>query len=132
MAGDTSLSEHYAFCGMQHIFDQHRDPVTVIKFANNDKTRLACASRDGTLSVFSLEMDPPSLSCCLRGHSREVNGNSLLPSHTVTCTFLQILTGQWVTTQSFQHHQMVHVVCGTHSLVCVFVRYQTAVVEHSY
>ena len=74
MAGDTSLSVHYAFCGMQHIFDQHRDAVNVIKFANNDKTKLACGSRDGTLSVFSLESEPPSLSCLLRGHQKEVHG----------------------------------------------------------
>lgn len=25
MAGDTSLAEHYAFCGMHHIFDRHKD-----------------------------------------------------------------------------------------------------------
>jgi len=25
MAGDATLSEHYAFCGMQHIFDKHKD-----------------------------------------------------------------------------------------------------------
>ncbi len=24
MAGDTSISENYAFAGMHHIFDQHR------------------------------------------------------------------------------------------------------------
>lgn len=74
MAGDTSLSVHYAFCGMQHIFDKHTDAVTVIKFANNDRTRLASASKDGTLSVFSLELEPPSLSCCLQGHHKAVNG----------------------------------------------------------
>ena len=74
MAGDSSLSEHYAFCGMQHIFDRHRDSVTVIRFAHDDKTRLACASRDGTLSVFSLEPEPSSLSCSLERHEREVNG----------------------------------------------------------
>ena len=25
MAGDASLAEHYAFCGMHHIFDRHKD-----------------------------------------------------------------------------------------------------------
>lgn len=25
MAGDASLAEHYAFCGMHHIFDRHQD-----------------------------------------------------------------------------------------------------------
>lgn len=49
-------------------------PVMAIRFANDDKTRLACASRDGTLSVFNLTSEPPSLVCTLRGHSRAVNG----------------------------------------------------------
>ena len=44
-----------------------------IQFANDDKTRLASASRDGTLSVFDLTTDPPSLACVLRGHTRAVN-----------------------------------------------------------
>lgn len=35
MAGDTSLAEHYAFCGMHHLFDRHTDaskyePDTVV------------------------------------------------------------------------------------------------------
>lgn len=117
MAGDATLSEHYAFCGMQHIFDKHKDasepsiipgtwhhmvtflpsplpsplpstlpsplpsplppcPVMSIQFANDDKTRLATASRDGTLSVFNLTSDPPSLACTLRGHTGAVNGRS--------------------------------------------------------
>lgn len=25
MAGNTSLAEYYAFCGMHHIFDRHKD-----------------------------------------------------------------------------------------------------------
>ena len=72
--GDSSLSEHYAFCGMQHLFDSHKDSITVIKFANDDKTRLACASNDGTLSVFVLEPETSSLACSLERHDGEVNG----------------------------------------------------------
>ena len=45
-----------------------------LKFANDDKTRLASASRDGSISVFNLTSEPPSLVCILRGHSRAVNG----------------------------------------------------------
>ena len=99
MAGDSSLSEHYAFCGMHHIFDKHqwafwnqsnhhsillidysvfaigyRDAVTVIKFANDDRSSLACASRDGTLSVFSLIPEPPTLASTLQGHRLAING----------------------------------------------------------
>ena len=72
--GDHSLSEHYAFCGMQSLFDTHKDSITVIKFANDDKTRLACASNDGTLSVFTLCPEPPMLLCSLERHKGEVNG----------------------------------------------------------
>ncbi|CAI8025616.1 WD repeat-containing protein 13 [Geodia barretti] len=73
MAGDTSLAEHYAFCGMHHIFDRHKDAVIAIRFANDDKSRLACASRDGTLSVFNVSTEPPSLLATLSGHRRPVN-----------------------------------------------------------
>ena len=52
--------------------------VTLVRFANDDKTRLACASKDGTLTVFSLVSEPPSLACTLRGHSRGVNGKHLI------------------------------------------------------
>lgn len=72
--GDSSLSEHYAFCGMQSLFDQHKESITVVKFANDDKTRLACACDDGTLSVFVLDPEPPSLLCSLQKHKGEVNG----------------------------------------------------------
>jgi WD40 repeat protein len=47
--------------------------VTAIRFANDDKSLLACASRDGTLSVFNLTSEPPSLVATLRGHHRAVN-----------------------------------------------------------
>lgn len=50
--------------------------VMALKFANDDKTRLASASRDGSISVFNLTSEPPSLVCILRGHSRAVNGES--------------------------------------------------------
>lgn len=48
--------------------------VTSLKFANDDKSRLACGSRDGTLSVFDMSTEPPSLISILRGHRRPVNG----------------------------------------------------------
>ena len=72
--GDNSLSEHYAFCGMQSLFNAHKASITVIKFANDDKTRLACASDDGTLSVFVVYPGPPSLQRSLERHKGEVNG----------------------------------------------------------
>ena len=30
MAGDASLADHYAFCGMHHIFDRHKDAGTLL------------------------------------------------------------------------------------------------------
>ena len=45
-----------------------------LRFAKDDKTRLASASQDGSISVFNLTSEPPSLECTLRGHSRAVNG----------------------------------------------------------
>ena len=125
MAGNTSLSENYAFAGMYHIFDQHAETglygtptlhfhslhftlipfsffsfviwyhiikslcsrflfllqsllfapkVTAIKFANDDKYRLACSSTDGKLSVCALVPSPPSVLCTLRGHKAAVLG----------------------------------------------------------
>ncbi|XP_027054020.1 WD repeat-containing protein 13-like, partial [Pocillopora damicornis] len=72
MAGNTSLGENYAFAGMYHIFDQHAESVTAIKFANDDKFRLGCSSADGTLSVCVLVPSPPSVTCTLRGHTAAV------------------------------------------------------------
>ena len=61
-----------------------------IQFANDDKTRLTSASRDGTLSVFDLTSDPPSLACVLRGHTRAVNGKCYirnpLTDQTASCS----------------------------------------------
>ena len=48
--------------------------VVAVRFAHNDKSRLACCSHDGTLSVFSLASEPPVLACSLRGHTAAVNG----------------------------------------------------------
>jgi WD40 repeat protein len=74
MAGDTTLAENYAFAGMHYIFDKHSEAVTVIKFSPNEKTRLACCSKDGTLSIHTLSPGPPTLICTLRGHKRAVTG----------------------------------------------------------
>ncbi|XP_028669419.1 WD repeat-containing protein 13 [Erpetoichthys calabaricus] len=73
MAGDTTLSENYAFAGMYHIFDQHVDSaVPKVQFANDDKHLLACCSLDGTLSILALVPAPPSVRLVLKGHLRAV------------------------------------------------------------
>ncbi|GAA6068219.1 WD repeat-containing protein 13 isoform X1, partial [Tachysurus ichikawai] len=73
MAGDTTLSENYAFAGMHHIFDQHVDSaVPRLQFANDDKHLLACCSLDGTLSIMTLSPPPPTIKVTLRGHAGPV------------------------------------------------------------
>lgn len=73
MAGDTTLSENYAFAGMYHIFEQHGDQaVPKVQFANDERNRLACCSLDGTLSILQLVPLPPSLQRVLRGHEAAV------------------------------------------------------------
>uniref|UniRef100_A0A6Q2WS93 WD repeat domain 13 n=1 Tax=Esox lucius TaxID=8010 RepID=A0A6Q2WS93_ESOLU len=73
MAGDTTLSENYAFAGMHHIFDQHVDSaVPRLQFANDDKHLLACCSLDGTLSIMTLSTTPPSVKVVLKGHAGPV------------------------------------------------------------
>jgi len=90
MAGNTSLSENYAFSGMYHIFDQHADAVTSIKFAHNERYLLACSSMDGTLSLCSL--NPPKVMFMLLGHKKSVNDfdwsitNDLIVSASSDCT----------------------------------------------
>ncbi|XP_046864031.1 WD repeat-containing protein 13-like isoform X2 [Xenia sp. Carnegie-2017] len=72
MAGDKSLGENYAFAGMHHVFDQHAEAVTSIKFAHDEKHKLACSSSDGTLSICDLLPTPPSVTCFLRGHKAAI------------------------------------------------------------
>ncbi|XP_030357539.1 WD repeat-containing protein 13 isoform X2 [Strigops habroptila] len=69
MAGDTTLSENYAFAGVYHVFDQHTDSaVPKVQFAHDDRHLLACCSLDGTISVCRLAPGPPAVLRVLRGH----------------------------------------------------------------
>jgi WD40 repeat protein len=68
----NSFSENYSFSGMHHIFDQHKDAVTSIKFANNDKSLLCCGSLDSTLSICQLTPSPATVLYVLRGHKAGV------------------------------------------------------------
>nr|CAI5819806.1 unnamed protein product [Callosobruchus analis] len=75
LVGGTTIGENYAFVGVHHIFDQHTHAVTMIKFANNDKSRLCCSSLDQTLSICDVSSTPPSVIAILRGHTSAVSGN---------------------------------------------------------
>ncbi|XP_077491431.1 WD repeat-containing protein 13-like isoform X2 [Amblyomma americanum] len=90
IVGGTSISENYAFAGVHHIFDQHRDAVTSVRFANNEKYLLGCSSADGNLSICRL--DPPCVLFMLQGHHGKVTGfewslsNDLLVSGSLDST----------------------------------------------
>ncbi|XP_011635460.1 WD repeat-containing protein 13-like [Pogonomyrmex barbatus] len=62
-----STAENFAFAGVHHIFDHHKQMISMVKFANNDRSRLCCASLDGTLSI--CEVTPPKVIAVLKGHT---------------------------------------------------------------
>lgn len=68
----NAFSENYSFSGMHHIFDQHKDAVTSIRFANDDKSLLCCSSMDSTLSICQLTPSPATILYVLKGHNAGV------------------------------------------------------------
>lgn len=69
-----STAESFAFAGVHHVFDQHIAGVTALKFANNDKSKLCCASFDGTISICNVTDMPPRVVFKLEGHKKGVTG----------------------------------------------------------
>lgn len=75
-----------------------------IQFPHDDKTRLASCSADGTLCLFSLLSDPPSLLHTLRGHTDAVNdfdwsvANDFIASASSdgTCRLWEVASGRCV------------------------------------
>jgi len=49
----------------------------MLKFANNDKSKLCCASNDGTLSICDVLASPPCVKAILRYHTGPVTGKIL-------------------------------------------------------
>ncbi|KAK7590372.1 hypothetical protein V9T40_001985 [Parthenolecanium corni] len=74
IVGDNTVSENYAFVGVHYIFDQHNSAVTLVKFANNDRSRLCCVSNDATITICNVTSNPPSVECTLKAHSKAVTG----------------------------------------------------------
>lgn len=74
IVGGNTIAENYAFSGVHHIFDQHAKAVTMVKFANNDKSRLCCSSLDGSLSLCDVTNEPPCVLAMLKGHTQAVPG----------------------------------------------------------
>ena len=56
--------------------------MTAVKFGNNDKTRLAISSTDGSLTVCSVAAQPAVVQHTLRGHTKCVTG---------TCSTMEII-----------------------------------------
>lgn len=68
-----AFCENFSFTGVYHIFDQHKDAVNSLKFANNDKSLLCSASNDGTLSICQLMPSPATILFVLRGHKAAIS-----------------------------------------------------------
>ncbi|XP_046408769.1 WD repeat-containing protein 13-like [Ischnura elegans] len=100
IVGGNTIAENYAFVGVHHIFDQHTDAVTMIKFGNNDRSRLCCASLDGLVSVCDVADAPPKVLFILSGHEKGVTGcdwsisNDLLVSSSLDGTIRLWEVGQ--------------------------------------
>ena len=54
--------------------------VTAVKFAHDDKSRLACCSLDGQISICQVIPPPATVICQLEGHSSGVTGALSLSS----------------------------------------------------
>ncbi|XP_015588995.1 WD repeat-containing protein 13-like [Cephus cinctus] len=87
-----SIAENFAFAGVHHIFDQHTAAVPMIKFANNDRSRLCCASLDGTISICEATTTPPKVMVLMKGHRMGVTAidwsisNDLIVSSSLDAT----------------------------------------------
>ncbi|XP_077254886.1 WD repeat-containing protein 13 isoform X1 [Temnothorax americanus] len=87
-----STAENFAFAGVHHVFDQHKAAVTMLKFANNDRSKLCCASLDGTLSICEVVSTPPKVIVLLEGHRNGVTAldwsisNDLIVSSSLDAT----------------------------------------------
>lgn len=87
-----SIAESFAFDGVHHVFDQHNAPVMMLKFANNDRSKLCCASLDGLLSICDVINIPPKVIVLLEGHKKGVTSldwsisNDLIVSSSLDAT----------------------------------------------
>eukprot|EP01095_Lingulamoeba_sp_RSL-Kostka_P000722 TRINITY_DN11003_c0_g1_i2.p1 TRINITY_DN11003_c0_g1~~TRINITY_DN11003_c0_g1_i2.p1 ORF type:complete len:401 (-),score=119.35 TRINITY_DN11003_c0_g1_i2:77-1168(-) len=71
LPGGGKVNDAYAFTGMHHIWDHHKEQITKIEFANHDKSLLAFSSMDGDVTVCEAFPDPV-VKFKLQGHSQGV------------------------------------------------------------
>lgn len=68
LVGNTSISEHYSFAGVAHVFEQHAGAaVSRLAFAHDERGRLGIAAADGALSLVNAEGQDVVL--WLKGHT---------------------------------------------------------------
>ena len=67
-----TTAENFAFDGVHHIFDQHTAAISMMKFANNDRSKLCCASFDGHISICEAASPSPRVVCIVPGHKKGV------------------------------------------------------------
>lgn len=90
VVGKKSIAENFA--GVHHVFDQHTAPISMLKFANNDRSKFCCASLDGTISICEATSTPPKVVFLLQGHQKGVTAidwstcNDLLVSSSLDAT----------------------------------------------
>lgn len=81
-----------SFAGVHHVFDQHSAAISMLKFANNDRSKFCCASYDGTISICEATGNPPRIIALLQGHQKGVTAvdwstsNDLLVSSSLDST----------------------------------------------
>lgn len=73
LSTSITYNDSYSFSGVHHIFDQHKEAVNFIKFANNNPFLICFASNDRTLSICQLSPLPSTILYVLRGHCGPVN-----------------------------------------------------------
>lgn len=88
----SKKSTSESFAGVHHVFDQHSAAISMLKFANNDRSRFCCASFDGTISICEATSTPPKVVVVLQGHMKGVTAidwsmsNDLLVSSSLDAT----------------------------------------------
>ncbi|XP_043290015.1 WD repeat-containing protein 13-like [Venturia canescens] len=70
--GSLEIENRFACVGIHHIFEHHTAPICALKFANNDRSKLCCASYDGTISICDITKESLSVVALLEGHKKAV------------------------------------------------------------
>lgn len=69
LAQSRSTAEGFAFAGVHDVFEiQSNAPVTMLRFANNDRSRLCYSSLDGSLGICDVDRTPITVLAVLEGH----------------------------------------------------------------